>query len=192
MRWLCTLLCFGFLSSVASVMASEYKTAVLAGGCFWCLEHDLKDVRGVLDVRSGYSGGHLKNPAYEDVSQGDTGHVESVEVVYDPNVLSYENLLQFYWTQIDPFDAGGQFCDRGPQYRAVVFVRNAEEREIAEQVKESLTQKLGQPIVTEILEFTHFYPAEDYHQDYAEKNPTLYSFYRWNCGRDQRIRSIWK
>ena len=172
-------------------MAQTYEKAVLAGGCFWCIEHDLEAMNGVIDIQSGYAGGDLENPTYEDVTRGDTGHVEAIEVTYDPQLLSFEKLLRAFWMKVDPYDDGGQFCDRGPQYRAVVFVKGNEERATAQDVKNKLGRLLGKEFVTEILDYKNFYPAEDYHQNYAQKNPTRYKFYRWNCGRDQRVKEVW-
>ncbi len=173
-------------------MAQAYEKAVFAGGCFWCIEHDLKPLEGVIQTQVGYAGGDLENPTYEQVSSGKSGHVEAVEITYDPDIISYEELLRAFWQNVDPFDSGGQFCDRGQQYRTVVFYRTPAEKSTAEDVKGKFETLLGGgPFVTDLLSYTNFYPAEDYHQDYAERNPTRYSFYRWNCGRDQRINEVW-
>jgi len=166
--------------------------AVLAGGCFWCMESDFEKLEGVTDVVSGFTGGTLKNPTYN----GDhTGHYESVEITYDPKRVSYRELLDYYWVNIDPFDDGGQFCDRGHSYKSAIFVANEEERKIAEESKKEVAAMFpGKKIVTPILDASTFYPikgSESYHQDYYKKNPVRYKFYRWNCGRDQRLHEIW-
>jgi len=165
--------------------------AVFAGGCFWCTEADFDHFAGVVSTTSGYSGGRVANPTYEQVSAGDTGHIESVRVVYDPRRVSYATLVERFFRTIDPFDAGGSFCDRGHQYRSAIFVRNAEERRIAEAAKARVERQLGARIATLILPASAFYRAEEYHQDYYRKNPVRYRFYRWNCGRDQRLREVW-
>jgi peptide-methionine (S)-S-oxide reductase len=165
--------------------------ALFAGGCFWCTEADFDHVAGVISTISGYSGGRVANPTYEQVSAGDTGHIEAVRVVYDPRRVSYAALVDHFFRTIDPFDAGGSFCDRGHQYRSAIFVRNAEERRIAEAAKARVERRLGAPVATLILPAGMFYPAEEYHQDYYRKNPVRYRFYRWNCGRDQRLEEVW-
>jgi len=166
--------------------------AILAGGCFWCMESDFEKLAGVTDVVSGFTGGTLVNPTYN----GDhTGHYESVEITYDPKRVSYGQLLDYYWVQIDPFDDGGQFCDRGHSYLSAIFVANEEERKIAEESKRKVEAMFpGKEVVTPILDASTFYPIkgeESYHQDYYKKNPIRYNFYRWNCGRDQRLKEIW-
>jgi peptide-methionine (S)-S-oxide reductase len=166
-------------------------TAVFAGGCFWCTESDFDKVPGVLSTTSGYIGGRGANPTYEQVSAGSTGHIEAVRVVYDPTRVSYATLSQRFFRTIDPTDAGGSFCDRGYQYRSAIFVGNAEERRIADAAKAQATRQLRRPVSTLILAATPFYPAEAYHQDYYRKNPTRYRYYRWNCGRDQKLREVW-
>ena len=165
--------------------------ATFAGGCFWCMESDFDKVKGVLATISGYTGGHVKNPTYHQVSAGGTGHAESVEVVYDPSVVSYSRLLTYYWHHIDPTVKDRQFCDVGNQYRTAIFVHNAEERKLAEASKKKVAAELGKPVYTEIDTAGPFYKAEEYHQDFYKKNPLKYEFYRWNCGRDQRIKQIW-
>jgi peptide-methionine (S)-S-oxide reductase len=165
--------------------------ATFAGGCFWCVESDFDKVKGVISTTSGYTGGHVKNPTYHQVSAGGTGHAESVEVVYDPNVVSYSQLLVYYWHHVDPTVKDRQFCDVGHQYRTAIFVHNAQERKLAEASKKKVATELGKHIYTEIDQAGPFYKAEGYHQDYYEKNPVRYKFYRWNCGRDQRIKQIW-
>lgn len=166
-------------------------TAVFAGGCFWCTESDFDHMPGVTDVRSGYAGGRVNNPTYEQVSAGNTGHIESVLVTYDPRRISYEQLLARFIRTIDPTDAGGAFCDRGYQYRSAIFVANAAERAAALRALASAARQLRQPVATLILPRTRFWPAEAYHQDYASRNPIRYNFYRSRCGRDARLRAVW-
>jgi peptide-methionine (S)-S-oxide reductase len=148
---------------------------------------------GVLATTSGYTGGSKVDPTYEEVSRGGTGHAEAVQVSYDPAKVSYAQLLEVFWHNVDPLDAGGQFCDRGDQYRTAIFVQDEEQRRLAEQSKQALAdnERFGRPVVTEIVPASTFYPAEDYHQNYYEKNPVRYKFYRWNCGRDQRLAELW-
>ena len=170
------------------------RDAVFAGGCFWCIESDFEKIQGVIDVISGYTGGHVANPAYEDVSAGGTGHIESVKVVYDPEKITYEQLLDVFWRHVNPTDAGGQFVDRGAQYRSVIFYSSDEERRLAEASKKRLAAsgQFEDPIVTEILPLGPFYTAEAYHQDYYKKNPIRYRFYRGNSGRDSFIEKAWE
>ncbi|MEW6388477.1 MAG: peptide-methionine (R)-S-oxide reductase MsrB [Thermodesulfobacteriota bacterium] len=179
-----------------AAVAEEPKnlaTATFAGGCFWCVEADLEKVPGVVEVISGYTGGHKQNPNYEQVSAGGTGHLEAVQVIYDPKKVSYQQLLDAFWRHIDPTDAGGQFVDRGPQYRAAIFYHDAEQQRLAEAAKIKLEKsgRFQKPIVTEILPFTKFYRAEDYHQNYYRTHAVKYKFYRWNSGRDQFLRQAW-
>ncbi|MDO9263757.1 MAG: peptide-methionine (R)-S-oxide reductase MsrB [Desulfosalsimonadaceae bacterium] len=178
----------------ARTPSGRTREAVFAGGCFWCTESDFEKASGVIEVISGYTGGHVVNPAYEDVSAGGTGHIESVKVVYDPKKITYEQLLDVFWRHVDPTDAGGQFVDRGAQYRSVIFYSNDEERNLAEASKKRLgaSGQFGDPIVTEILPLGPFYTAEEYHQDYYKKNPVRYRFYRGNSGRDSFIEKAWK
>jgi peptide methionine sulfoxide reductase msrA/msrB len=173
--------------------AANTRTAVFAGGCFWCTESDFEKVPGVLEVVSGYTGGNLANPEYQQVSAGGTGHVEAVRVVYDPARVSYDQLLDWFWHHVDPTDSGGQFVDRGAQYRSVIFYADGEQRRLAEASKQkrAASGRFDKPIVTEILPLGSFYPAEDYHQDYYKKNPIRYHYYRWNSGRDQFISKVW-
>lgn len=171
--------------------AQERAVAIFAGGCFWCTESDFDHVPGVLSTVSGYTGGKVPNPGYERVSAGGTGHAEAVEVTYDPGKVSYQQLLDFYWRSIDPTVKDAQFCDHGNQYRTAIFVRSEEERKLAEASKKKVEEQLKKPIYTEIAAAGPFYAAEDYHQDFYKKNPTKYKFYRWNCGRDQRLEQIW-
>jgi peptide methionine sulfoxide reductase msrA/msrB len=167
--------------------------AAFAGGCFWCLEASLEKVPGVVAVVSGYAGGQVKNPSYEQVSAGTTGHAESVQVAYDPARLSYEQLLAAFWHNVDPTDPGGQFCDRGHQYRTAIFYEGDAQRRAAEESKRALdaSKKLPKPIVTEIVPLEAFYPAEDYHQDFYKKSPVRYMTYRAGCGRDRRLAELW-
>jgi len=177
--------------SAGGVMAGEYKSAVFAGGCFWCLEKPFDDVPGVVETESGYTGGTVPNPSYEQVSSGTTGHVEAIRVVYDPSKTSYGDLLAVFWRNIDPTDGAGQFCDRGSQYRSAVFFGNEEEKDAARRAKAELESSMGLRIATELLPLAEFYPAEEYHQDYYRKNPLRYHFYRQGCGRDRRLRQVW-
>lgn len=166
-------------------------TAIFAAGCFWCVEEAFDGVPGVLSTTSGYTGGRTPNPTYEQVSSGGTGHTEAVEVTYDPSRVSYETLLQTFWRNVDAVDSGGQFCDRGSQYRSGIFFHSAEQQQLANASKKQMAEKLGKPIATEILPAGPFYKAEEYHQDYYKKNPLRYKFYKWNCGRAQRLEELW-
>jgi peptide methionine sulfoxide reductase msrA/msrB len=170
------------------------ETATLAGGCFWCVESDLEKAEGVIEVVSGYTGGHKENPEYKEVSGGTTGHLEAVRVFYDPGKISYREILEIFWRHIDPTDAGGQFVDRGNQYSSAIFYHNEEQKRIAEESKRALEESgvFKKPVVTEIRKLEKFYNAEDYHQDYYRKNPVRYKYYRWNSGRDQFLKKIWK
>lgn len=176
---------------VGMARAQERAVATFAGGCFWCTESDFDHVPGVLSTVSGYTGGTVPNPGYERVSAGGTGHAEAVEVTYDPSKVSYQQLLDVYWRSIDPTVKDAQFCDHGNQYRTAIFVRSEEERKLAEASKKKVEAELKKPIYNEIAAAGPFYAAEDYHQDFYKKNPTKYKFYRWNCGRDQRLEQIW-
>ncbi len=166
-------------------------TATFAGGCFWCMVHPFDQLPGVISVTSGYTGGHKKNPTYEEVSAGGTGHVESVQIIYDPEKIGYAKLLDVYWHIIDPLDAGGQFCDRGDQYKSVIFYHDEEQKWLAERSKAEVEKQLKQPVATTIRPASTFYGAEEYHQDYYKKNPLRYKFYRYSCGRDQRLEEVW-
>ncbi|MDZ4334828.1 MAG: peptide-methionine (S)-S-oxide reductase MsrA [Pseudomonas sp.] len=167
--------------------------AIFAGGCFWCTESDFDKVPGVIETTSGYIGGYVDNPTYEQVSAGSSGHIEAVRVRFDPSKTSYAKLLEAFWPTIDPVTANAQFCDRGPQYRSAIFYSNAEEQQLAEASKAALEKsaRLPAPVVTEILAASIFYPAEDYHQDYYQRNPLRYNYYRNGCGRDQRLEKLW-
>ena len=175
------------------ILVDNYKVATFAGGCFWCSESDFQKHEGILNVTSGYAGGNEENPSYDEVSSGQTGHVESVQVAYDPKVISYNDLLEIYWRHIDPTDDEGQFVDRGRQYTTVIFYHDNNQKELAEKSKEILEKsgRYDEKIVTEIKKFTTFYPAEFYHQDYFEKNPIRYRLYRTASGRDSYIKKTW-
>lgn len=168
-------------------------TALFAGGCFWCVEAAFDAVEGVTATTSGFAGGHVENPSYEQVVAGGTGHYESVLVEYDPSRVSYEDLLYVFWRNIDPLDGGGQFCDRGDHYRAAIFAGSGEEYRAARSSKEELEQsgRFEAPVVTEILDRTMFYPAEEYHQNYYQKNPLRYRFYMTGCRRYARLDQVW-
>lgn len=172
--------------------AAPLETAVLAGGCFWCMESDMKGVPGVVSVESGYTGGTLKNPSYQDVLTERTGHYEAVKVTFDPGRISYARLLARYWKLVDPTDPGGQFCDRGPSYRSAVFVDGPEQQRIAEASRKAAAQqlKIGR-MTTPILALGPFWPAEPYHRDFAKRNKTAYEIYRSGCGRDRRLTVVW-
>jgi peptide methionine sulfoxide reductase msrA/msrB len=165
--------------------------ATFAGGCFWCMQPPFEHLPGVISTTVGYTGGHTKNPTYEEVSAGGTGHAESLQIVYDPAKIRYEKLLDVFWRNIDPLTPNGQFCDHGNQYRSAIFYHDDSQRQLAEASKQRLQKRFDRPIVTEIVAATAFYPAEEYHQKYHEKNPVRYKYYRWNCGRDQRLLAVW-
>lgn len=171
--------------------AEKRAVAIFAGGCFWCMEPPYDKLPGVLSTTSGYIGGKTVNPTYRQVVGGDTGHAEAVQVVYDPTKITYEKLLEVFWRNVDPLDAGGQFCDRGDSYRTGIFVHDDAQLRLAQESKKQVEAKLKKPVVTEIVLAPKFYPAEDYHQDYYVKNPVRYKFYRQNCGRDDRLREVW-
>lgn len=167
--------------------------AIFAGGCFWCMEKPFDELPGVLKTISGYTGGQLKNPTYEQVSHGSTGHFEALKITYDPAKVSYEKLLDVFWHNIDPTDAKGQFCDKGLQYRSAIFFQNASQQKLAEQSKTTLdsAKLFSEPIKTLLLPATEFFDAEAYHQDYYQKNPIRYEYYRFRCGRDDRLNALW-
>ena len=173
------------------VRAEELKQAIFAGGCFWCVEADFDKVPGVVETISGYTGGTTENPTYEQVTREDTGHAEAVRITYDAEQVSYEELLDVFWHSVDPTDAGGQFCDRGDSYRTAIFALDETQAQAAEATREAAEQELGQEIVTEVVAADTFWPAEDYHQDYYQKNPVRYTFYRRSCGRDATLRGLW-
>jgi peptide methionine sulfoxide reductase msrA/msrB len=180
-------------ASGGSEKQSATGIATFAGGCFWCVEHPFESLDGVAAVVSGYTGGSEPDPTYEDVSSGRTGHLEAVQIRYDPAKIGYSELLDVFWRQVDPTDQGGQFVDRGKQYRTAIFYHDEEQRRLAEQSKAELARsgRYDRPIVTEIRAATPFYAAEDYHQDYASKNPIRYNYYRWGSGRDQYLKKTW-
>ncbi len=169
------------------------RRATFAGGCFWCTEADFEKLPGVVKVISGYTGGTQESPTYEEVLSGTTGHAEAVQVYYDPSKITYEELLDFFWKHADPTDAGGQFVDRGPQYRSVIFYHDEEQKRLAEKSKEALdkSRRFNKPVVTEIIKFTKFYEAEAYHQDYYQKHSLKYRYYRHGSGRDQFLSQVW-
>jgi peptide-methionine (S)-S-oxide reductase len=171
--------------------AGKRAVATFAAGCFWCTESDFEKVPGVISVTSGYTGGRVANPTYEQVSRGGTGHAESVEIVYDPSKVSYEQLLDHFWHNVDPFVAHRQFCDVGTQYRPEIFVHDEAQKAAAEASKARVQQRFKQPILVDITQAGPFYRAEEYHQDYYKKNPIRYQYYRWGCGRDRRLAEIW-
>jgi len=180
------------LIGLGAASAEKPQTAVFAGGCFWCMESDMKAIPGVISVQSGYTGGHLVNPHYEDVVTETTGHYESVKVTFDPSRLSYQQLLARYWKLVDPTDDGGQFCDRGPSYRPAVFVNGPDQRKIAEGSRAVAARNLKTGTMKEqILDLGPFYPAEEYHRDYAVRHHENYEYYRLGCGRDARLEQVW-
>ena len=180
-------------TAVAAAEPATRAVATFAGGCFWCMEPPFDGIEGVRATTSGYTGGQTENPTYAEVSAGNTGHAEAVRIEYDPSRVSYEELLRIFWRNVDPLDAGGQFCDRGSQYRTAIFVHDPEQKRLATHSKQELEASgtLRGPVVTEVVEAGRFYPAEDYHQDYYRKNPVRYSLYRYGCGRDRRLREVW-
>ncbi len=173
--------------------APQPEKATFAGGCFWCMEDPFDKLPGVVAVTAGYTGGHKKNPTYEEVSAGGTGHAEAVQIVYDPGKVSYEKLLDIFWHNIDPTVKDRQFCDVGNQYRSAIFYHTEEQQTLAEQSMRELEKNkpFKEPIVTEVVPATEFYPAEEYHQHYYKKNPLRYKYYRYSCGRDQRLQELW-
>lgn len=171
--------------------AQHLAQATFAGGCFWCMEAPFDEVAGVVSTTSGYAGGNKINPTYEEVSAGGTGHAEAVQVVYDSTRLSFAQLLEVFWRNIDPLAPNRQFCDSGTQYRSAIFYHNEEQRRLAEASKQRLAGRFSQPIVTEIVPLQTFYPAEEYHQDFYKKNPLRYKAYRSGCGRDRRLQELW-
>jgi peptide-methionine (S)-S-oxide reductase len=166
-------------------------TATFAGGCFWCMEPPFDKLDGVTATISGFSGGSVVNPTYQQVTAGNTGHTEAVDIIYDATKTDYETLLYVYWRNVDLLDDGGQFCDRGASYRPVIFPRNAEQKRLAEASKEEVAARFEQPVVVPIQPFDAFYPAEDYHQNFYKKDPARYNSYRSGCGRDARLRQLW-
>jgi peptide-methionine (S)-S-oxide reductase len=176
-----------------SAGAEQLERATFAGGCFWCMEEAFEGVPGVRTVTSGYTGGHVAQPTYSQVSAGKTGHAEAVEVRYDPAQVSYDELLEVFWHNIDPLTPNAQFCDHGSQYRAAIFYHNDDQKQRAEASKQALvdSKRFDQPIVTQIEKASTFYPAEEYHQDFYKKHPLRYKFYKYTCGRAKRLRQLW-
>ncbi len=182
------------LAAAVSAAPAQTKTAkaIFAGGCFWCVEADFDKVPGVISTTSGYLNGKTKNPTYKEVSGGGSGHVEAVEVVYDPAKVTYAKLLDAFWRSIDPLVKDKQFCDSGDMYRTGIYYLDDEQKKLAEESKKPVAAKFApRTVYTEIVKADTFYPAEDYHQDYYKKNEARYNFYRWNCGRDQRLEQLW-
>jgi len=170
---------------------AKQAVATFAGGCFWCVEADFDKVDGVISTTSGYTGGRVTNPTYQQVSAGGTGHTEAVKIVYDPAKVSYEKLLDVFWHNHDPLAKNAQFCDHGEQYRAGIFYHDEEQRRLAEASRQAVQKHFKEPVQTEISPAGAFYMAEDYHQDFYMKNPVRYKFYRYNCGRDKRLEQLW-
>jgi methionine-S-sulfoxide reductase len=186
----------GVLFTITGDARNAMRTdkATFAGGCFWCMESPFEKLEGVIRVVSGYTGGHVDNPTYEEVSGGGTGHLEAVEITYNPDTISFNALLEVFWRQINPTDAGGQFVDRGEQYKSAIFYHSEEQKSLAEKSKKALadSKRFPGPIVTEIRPAVKFYPAEEYHQDYHKINPVRYRFYRHGSGRDVFLEKHWK
>ena len=196
MRVIIPMLFTWFLSFSAiadNVTEAKLESVVLGGGCFWCIEADYEKLDGVVDVISGYAGGHVKNPTYKQVSAGGSGHIEVVKVTYDANKINYSQILDYFWRHVDPTRDDGQFCDRGSQYRPAIFYQDEAQKKLAlastKQIEQS--KPFEQPLKVELIQAATFYPAEDYHQDYYKKNPIRYNFYRFNCGRDARVEQLW-
>lgn len=187
------LLAFPASAAAQSADAERLATATFAGGCFWCMEPPFDALDGVVSTTSGYTDGRTENPTYQEVSAGKTGHTEAVQVVYDPEKVSFERLVEVFWRNIDPTDSAGQFCDRGSPYRPALFYHDEAQRTIAERSRAALEEDrpFKEPIVTPIVAASTFYPAEEYHQDYYLKNPIRYKFYRNGCGRDRRLNELW-
>lgn len=194
MRYFLTILMLLPTWLAAAEPPAEQGVAIFAGGCFWCTEADFDKVPGVLSTTSGYIGGELERPSYEQVSRGGTGHLEAVKIVFDPEKTDYPRLLEAFWPTVDPLDADGQFCDRGYHYRSAIFYLDENQKELAQTSKSALATsgKLEGEIATLILPAGSFWPAEEYHQDYAKRNPLRYSYYRSRCGRDHRLEQVWK
>ncbi len=191
--WLSMLLAAMFASVGRAADSPGFAKAYFAGGCFWCMEEAFEKVPGVTSVASGYMGGNVENPSYEQVSGGATGHAEAVEVAYDSTKVNYAALLDVFWHNVDPMTPNAQFCDHGSQYRAVIFSQTEEEKRLAAASKQALerSKRFAQPIVTDVVMASQFYPAEEYHQDFYKKNPIRYKFYKFSCGRAQRLQELW-
>ncbi len=176
----------------AQARSGERAAAVFAGGCFWCTEADFDKIPGVISTTSGYTGGRVANPTYKQVSAGGTGHIEGVRVVYDPRRVSYAQLVRRFLLTIDVTDGGGQFCDRGESYRPAIFVANADQQRTVQAALKQIDPRIAKPLAVAVLPAARFWPAEGYHQDYYKKNPVRYKFYRFNCGRDARLKEVWR
>ena len=183
----------GGVLGLTSQAAAAEESAIFAGGCFWCVESDFDHVPGVTRTTSGYIGGEAPNPTYKSVSAGGSGHLEAVEIIFDPDKVTYADLLDIFWRSVDPTDDGGQFCDRGESYKTAIFATSDAQKSTAENSKAALNASglLNAPVVTPIRNATTFYPAEDYHQNYSEKSPWKYKFYRYSCGRDAKVEELW-
>jgi peptide-methionine (S)-S-oxide reductase len=179
------------LGAAVAADAPPRATATFAGGCFWCMEPPFEKLDGVISTVVGYAGGSVKDPTYEQVSSGTTGHAEAIQIVYDPTRITYEKLLDVFWHNVDPLTANAQFCDHGNQYRSAIFYHDDAQRSAAEASKAEIAKKLRGSIVTQIVPASDFWRAEEYHQRYHEKNPIRYKYYRWNCGRDARLKEVW-
>jgi peptide-methionine (S)-S-oxide reductase len=176
---------------MTSVVYANTAKATFAGGCFWCMEEPFDKINGVISTTAGFTGGGSQETTYDEVSSGKTAHVESVEIIYDPDKVSYEELLEVFWKNIDPTNPNGQFCDRGAQYRSAIFYYDETQKQLAEQSKQRIESTLKKPVATPILKATEFHPAEDYHQDFYKKNALRYKQYKIQCGRERRLREIW-
>ncbi len=185
------LICFLLILTI-NIVKAETSKAYFAGGCFWCMEEVFEKKNGVKEVISGYSGGTTENPTYEDVTFGNTGHFETIEIIYDQSLVTYEELVNLFWVNIDPFDQQGQFCDKGYSYRSVAFHQNEDEKKIIEETKSEIEKKFNSKVVTYIRDFKKFYKAEENHQDYYEKKFINYLLYKKGCGREKRLNNIWK
>lgn len=193
MKKIFAIICLIWLTIIplAQAETANIQTATFAGGCFWCMEEPFDVVNGVISTTSGYTGGKVANPTYKQVSAGKTGHAEAVQIKYDVSKVNYEQLLAIFWPNIDPTVENRQFCDVGTQYRSAIFYQDQQQKELAEQSKQEVEKKLQTKVYTQITPATTFYPAEEYHQDYYQKNKFLYKFYRSRCGRDRRLGEIW-
>lgn len=176
----------------AAPTVADIEKATFAGGCFWCMEPPYDELEGVISTVSGYAGGHVENPSYEQVTSGDTGHQEVVQITYDDDKVSYQELLNVFWVNVDPFDGTGQFCDKGSQYLSGIFYHDDQQKSLADASKEKVEEDFKQPVKTFVKPLKAFYPAEGYHQNYYERNPLRYKFYRAGCGRDARLRAVWR